>query len=83
VVQESVGHVGKARLSVLRFGQYRLAAQVSGGRHERRAEILKQQVVQRTVGQHQRKLTQARRDARRHRGVCAPRCEHDRAHGIA
>ena len=56
----------------------RLVGDVAARHHERRRGVVREQVVQRRVGQHHAELAVARGDRRRHGRVGAPRREHDR-----
>ncbi len=77
MVQERISDRSKARLGLLRIGEYGLAAHVARGRDDRPAELGKQQVMQRTVGQERTHLGQAGRHRRRESRIIAATRQHD------
>ena len=63
VVQERIGHRTQPASTCCGVGQHGFAAEVARGRHHRPAEPPQQQVMQRTVRQHQAPPVQPRRHA--------------------
>ncbi len=62
MVQEAVRDMREPLFDLAVIGQHRFAADVGRGGHQRPAELVQQQVMQRAVGQHHAELVQARRD---------------------
>ena len=77
VVQAGVGHMAEPALDRCRRGQYGLSAQVRGGGDQGGAEIIQQQVMQRTVGQHNADFAQTGCDQRRQAAVRPGLRQHD------
>jgi uncharacterized iron-regulated membrane protein len=61
VVQETLRHIGEASFDGLVVGEHRFAAHVGGRCNQCRTEIVEQQMVQGTVGQHHADFVQAGR----------------------
>ena len=78
VEQDVVGDAGQALARVVVAVGDRLVGHVAARHHERRRGVVREQVVQRRVGQHHAELAAARGDRRRHGRAGAPRGEHDR-----
>ena len=83
MVQEAIGHVSEARLGIQRLREDRLAAHIPGSRDQRGAKIREQQVVQRTVGQHDSEIARCRGDRPGERTLRRARREQDRPHAAA
>jgi len=79
VEQEGVGDGPEARHRLVVPGGDRLVARVAARHHQRPADQLQQQLVQRRVGGHDPDAREARRHRRREGGARDPREQHDRA----
>jgi hypothetical protein len=83
VSEEGVGDPGKPRVRLLVFERDRLVGAVPAREHERTAEVVAQDVVERGVGEHQAKPGGSRRDRRGDRRVRAPPNQDDGVCGRA
>ncbi len=79
VVQERIGEMAQAALRFMLVGQHRLAGEVARGRHQRSAEVVQQQGMQRRVGQQTADLCETGRDQRRQSRIAAFGQQHDGA----
>ncbi len=64
VMEEAVGDGGKAAARRLVLGDDRLAADIGGGRHQRKAERIEQEMMERAVGEEGAHLGEPRRHFR-------------------